>query len=84
MLPVNKTEIAQFAVRMVVSANVSSVASTQIENHSDFDSDSTTNQVASAMIGWYAGIKLKPYTDKAVVKTRDFVASRLPRRTTNA
>jgi predicted RNase H-related nuclease YkuK (DUF458 family) len=78
MFPSSKTEIAQMAARMVVSANVASFASNQIEKHSDFDQDSLTNSVASSAIGWYAGMKLKPVTDKAVVATRDFVASHKP------
>lgn len=78
MLPSNKTEIAQMAVRMVVSANVSAVAATQIENHTEFDKSSIQNNVASSVVGWYVGLKLKPTTDKAVVATRDFVASHKP------
>lgn len=78
MLPSSKTEIAQMAARMVVSANVSAITAATIESHTDFDRDSTTNTVASAAIGWYAGLKLKPVTDKAVVATRDFVTSHKP------
>jgi len=67
------TEIAKKAVEMTVALNVSAAVSTQIENHTDFDSDSIANQVGSFVIGKVVAKKARRFTDPAV----ETVASRI-------
>lgn len=72
-------EITQKAAHMIVALNVASVASTQIENHTDFDSDSIPNQVGSMIIGQVVANQTDRFTDPISVKAVAFVKTHAPK-----
>jgi hypothetical protein len=68
-LPANKTEIAQNAARLLVSAGAASAATHAVDEFTDIDTDDNKIvEIACGAFGYYVGLKCKPVTDAAVEK----------------
>jgi hypothetical protein len=72
-------QIAQKAAHMVVALNVSAAVETQLENHTDIDTDSIAVQVGSMVVGQVVANKTDRFTDPIVEKTVLFVQTHRPK-----
>lgn len=71
-LPANKTEIAQNAARLLVSAGAAGAATSVVDNYTEIDTDDNKIvDIATGAFGYYVGLKLKPVTDAVVEKAAD-------------
>lgn len=74
--------LAKFVVTTTIQVKTSMVTRQAIADHSSADSTNLPVVVVGAVVGMYVSGLAKPYTDKAVDKTFDFViAKRDARRT---
>lgn len=68
-LPNSKTEIAQNAARLAVSAVTAGAATAAVDELTDIDTDNNKFvEIGCGAFGYYVGLKLKPVTDAAVEK----------------
>jgi hypothetical protein len=75
MMPTSKTEIAQEAVTMTIALATTKFLRNQVDEQTNFDSDSIAVKVGTYTVGALVAVTLKPKTDKVVVFTREFVKS---------
>ena len=68
--------VAKYVVKAAVHSVVSKHTETLIIDHTRFEEDDFVVDSASFIVGWGVSEKLKPYTDKAVDKTADFIATK--------
>lgn len=68
--------VAKYVVKAVIHTQVQQFAKDQISDHSRFDNDDMIVKIPSHLIAWYVSDKLKPYTDRVVDTTADFIAEK--------
>jgi hypothetical protein len=68
--------VAKYAVTFVIKSKVVKAVKVAADDYTRFESDDTVVKVSANIIGWGVSAKLKPYTDKVVDKTADFVVAR--------
>lgn len=69
-------ETAKFVISTAIAAKATSVAEDNIVEHTRYEEDDLIVVVGSKVIGMYTSAILKPFTDKAVDKTADFVLAK--------
>lgn len=74
--PFTPRNVAKYAVKFIVAARVAQVAENTITDYTRFEEDDMIVDISSSVVGWYVSDKLKPYTDKMVDKTADFIAEK--------
>lgn len=67
---------AKFVVKAIVAARTAKLAEDAITDYTRFEEDDMIVDISSSLIGWYVSDKVKPYTDKMVDKTADFIAAK--------
>lgn len=76
--------VTKYVVQAVIASKVSDFAEDAIVEHTQFEEDDMIVDIATHVIGWGVSAQLKPYTDKIVDRTADFiVAKREERRNRN-
>jgi hypothetical protein len=65
--------VAKYVVRTVIFSKASQLAKDAIVDHTEFEDDDMTVKISGHLVGWAVSAKLKPYTDKMVDKTADYV-----------
>lgn len=68
--------VAKYVVKAAVQAKVQTTARDTITDYTRFEEDDAVVKISSHLVAWYVSDKLKPYTDKAVDKTADFIAAK--------
>lgn len=67
--------VSKYVVKTVVYFKTAELAEDVIIRRTRFEEDSLAATLASNTIGWYVSDRLKPYTDKMVDTTADFVVT---------
>lgn len=65
--------VTKYVVRTAIGLKAADLAEDVITEHTDFESDDILVKLSTGVIGWYVSARVKPYTDKAVDKTADFI-----------
>jgi hypothetical protein len=65
--------IAKYVVTGAITMKVAQLTKDAMVDNTRFSEDDMIVKLGSGVVGWGAAAKLKPYTDKAVDKTADFV-----------
>jgi len=65
----NKTEIAKYAVNIVVAATVTDACCTLISANTELEKDAKIVELPSAVVGYVVAAKLRTRTDAMVDKT---------------
>jgi hypothetical protein len=68
--------VAKFVVKAIVAGRAAQLAEDAITDYTRFEEDDMIVDISTSVIGWYVSDKLKPYTDKMVDKTADFIAAK--------
>jgi hypothetical protein len=68
--------VVKFVVKSIVAAKTAQLTEDALVDYTSLEEDSTTVDIAGAVVGWYVSDKLKPVTDGIVDKTADFVVSK--------
>lgn len=68
--------VAKFVVKAIVAARTAKLAEDVITDYTRFEEDDMIVDISTGLAGWYVSDKLKPYTDKMVDKTADFIAAK--------
>lgn len=68
--------ISKFVVNSIVVMKSTELAKDAMTDYTSLDEDSIAVRIGSKVIGAAVGSRLKPYTDKAVDKTADFVVAK--------
>lgn len=68
--------VAKFVVKAIVAGRTARIAEDVITDYTRFEEDDMIVDISSSVVGWYVSDKLKPYTDKMVDKTADFIAAK--------
>lgn len=68
--------VAKYAVTALIHGNVAKQTETAITDHTRFEEDDIVVDISAHVVGWYVSHKVKPYTDKAVDKTADFIVAK--------
>lgn len=66
--------VAKYIVRAAIHSQVASATETAIINHTRFEEDDFVVDVASNVVGWGVSAQLKPWSDRVVDRTADFIA----------
>lgn len=66
--------VAKFVVVAVIAGNVSRFTETKLTEYTALEEDTLTGEIIGGTVGWFVSSQLKPYTDKAVDKTADYLA----------
>jgi len=74
--PFTARNIAKFVVTTAIAVKLENAAADTIVEQTKFEEDDLTVILSSKLIGWGVSSSIKPYTDKAVDKTADFVAAK--------
>lgn len=72
--------IAKYVVVAAVHGKVAQLTKHAIVDHTELEEDNIIVGLGSHVIGWGVADKLKPYTDRAVDKTADFIADKRDKR----
>lgn len=64
---------AKFVVTTIVKMKTAQQTEKLITDYTPLEEDDMVVDIAGGLFGWWVGDKLKPYTDKMVDKTADFV-----------
>jgi hypothetical protein len=64
---------AKFVVTSIIKVKTAQKTEEIITDYTHFEEDDMVVDIAGGLVGWWLGDKLKPYTDKMVDKTADFV-----------
>ena len=65
--------ILKYVATGAISMKVASLTKDALVDHTRFDEDDIVVKIGSGVVGWGVAANLKPYTDKAIDKTADFV-----------
>lgn len=65
--------IAKYLVCAAIHRQVASATETAITNHTRFEEDDTIVELTSHVVGWGVSVKLKPWSDRIVDRTADFI-----------
>lgn len=68
--------VAKFVVKTAVYVKAKSKTEEVITDYTSFEEDDFVVGIGGSVVGWYISDKLKPYTDKAVDKTADFITAK--------
>lgn len=68
--------VAKFVVSSAITLKSTELAKNALTDYTSLAEDSKTVNIGSKVIGGFIGSKLKPYSDKAVDKTADFVVTK--------
>lgn len=68
--------VAKYVVMAAVQQKTAELTEDAIEDYVGFEEDNMFVGLGSNVVGWYVASKLKPYTDKMVDKTADFVTAK--------
>jgi hypothetical protein len=74
--PFTVRNVAKYAVKAAVQTKVAITTKHAIVDYTRFEEDDTVTSIGSHLVGWYVSDKVKPYTDKAVDKTADFITKK--------
>lgn len=74
--PFTARNVAKFLVTSIVASKTSDLAAEALTDYTSLEEDSLAVSLGSKCIGWGFSSKVKPYTDAAVDKTADFVATK--------
>lgn len=72
--------VAKYAVTFVIKAKVGKFVKNVAEDYTSYERDDTIVRGSAYVISWGVSAKLKPYTDKVVDKTADYVAAKREQR----
>jgi hypothetical protein len=72
--------LSKWAVSAAISWKTGKAVENTISDHTRFDSDDLIVELASGSIGWIVAYRAKPYTDKMVDKTADWISERRNKR----
>lgn len=75
-IPFTARNVAKYAVKAAVQAKVSITTKHAITDYTRFEEDDNVTEITGFLVGWYVSDKVKPFTDKAVDKTADFIAKK--------
>lgn len=78
--PFTPRNVAKFVVRAAVSVKAANLTRTAIADHTPLETTDTPVVIAGSLVGWYVGDKVRPYSDRAVDKTADFIAAKRQKR----
>lgn len=68
--------VAKFVVKLAVAGRVAQFTENTITDYTRFEDDDFIVEASSHLVGWLVSDKLKPYTDKMVDKTADFIVEK--------
>jgi hypothetical protein len=68
--------VAKFVVQAVIAQKATDLTEDAIVDHTQFEEDDMIVTIGSRVVGWYVADKLKPYSDKAVDRTADFIVAK--------
>lgn len=74
--PFTARNVAKYAAKAAVQAKVAITTKHAIVDYTRFEEDDTVTSIGSHLVGWYVSDKVKPFTDKAVDKTADFITKK--------
>ncbi len=74
--PFTARNVTKFIVQSAVANYTAGLVHTTIIDNTDLEDDNFVVDLGSKVVGWGVASKLKPYTDRAVDKTADFVTSK--------
>jgi|tagenome__1003787_1003787.scaffolds.fasta_scaffold20989415_11 hypothetical protein len=68
--------VSKFIVTSIIALKTADAAENVITDHTRFEEDDLVASLGSKLIGWCVADTVKPYSDKMVDKTADFVATK--------
>lgn len=68
--------VVKYVVKAAVYARVTSLAEDAITDYTRFEEDDFVTKTGSRVIGWFVSDRAKPYTDKMVDKTADYIVAK--------
>lgn len=67
---------AKFVVTTIIKVKTAQKTEDLITDYTQFEEDALVVDIAGGLVGWWVGDRLKPYTDKVVDKTADFIVAK--------
>lgn len=74
--PFTARNISKFVVTTAIAYKATDVAEDAITENTRFNDDDIVVIIGSKLIGWGIADTVKPYTDKMVDRTADFIAAK--------
>lgn len=68
--------VSKFIVTSIIAIKTADVAEDVITDHTRFEQDDLVVNLGSKLIGWCVADTAKPYSDKLVDKTADFITAK--------
>lgn len=68
--------VAKYAVTFVIRTKVVKLVKNAADDYTRFENDDITVRVSANIIGWGISAKLKPFTDKVVDRTADYIVAK--------
>lgn len=68
--------VAKFVVKAAIAGKTAQFTEKTITDYTALDEDNFIVDITGGVVGWWLSDMLKPYTDKAVDKTADFLAAK--------
>lgn len=65
--------VSKFVVSSIIAGKAKQIARDGIADYTRFEKDDLVTKISSDVAGGYVAYRLKPYTDKVVDKTADFI-----------
>lgn len=76
MDPFTPRNAAKFVVTSIIKVKAAQKTEDLITDYTQFEEDDLVVDITGGLVGWWVGDKLKPYTDKMVDKTADFIVAK--------
>lgn len=74
--------VAKWLAKAAIHAQVAQMTKNALVDNTSLEADSKRVKLGSNVVGWGVSSKLKPYTDKAVDKTADYINEKREARNT--
>lgn len=74
--PFTARNVAKHVVSSVVMIKATNLARDTTVDYTRFEEDDMIVKIGSGVFGWGVASKVRPYTDRAVDKTADFIAKK--------
>lgn len=74
--PFTARNVAKFVVTSTIAYKAADIAEDVITDHTRFEEDDIVTLIGSKLLGWCIADSAKPFTDKMVDKTANFVTAK--------
>lgn len=79
--PFTPRNAVKFVITAAVNYKATVITKDVLTDYTRFEDDDIVVKVAGGLVGWYVSDKVKPYSDKLVDKTADFIIAKREART---